>query len=354
MTTIITMPFAFIMRIFYMITGSYGVSLLLFALVVKLVMLPFQLKSKKSMVRMGRLSGRQKELEKQYANNKQKYQEEVAKMYQEEGVNPMGGCLWSLIPLFIIWPLYYIIREPMGFLMRLSTETIDAVRKAAEALGYVAKMSGDKFDAYEQINLTQFVSEHWSEFDGKFDGLMNIDFNFLGLNLTEWPWDKVTNFTFEWACIGIILIPIVSGVLSFLLSSITTSSNGQKGAPGMKSMMITMPLMSVYIGFVMPAALGIYWIANSLFSAIQEATLGKYFNEKIQKEEDERFAAREADRKRRMEEAKLRQQEQGASGKKLAAKKPEKKSAAPTTEAGRVEGRPYARGRSYVENRYDD
>ena len=93
MTNLITAPFAWIMRIFYSMTGSYGLSLLLFTLVVKLVMLPFQIKGKKSMVRMGRLSGKQKELEKKYANNKQKYQEEVQKLYMEEGINPMGDLL---------------------------------------------------------------------------------------------------------------------------------------------------------------------------------------------------------------------------------------------------------------------
>ena len=77
MTNLITAPFAWIMRLFFELTGSYGVALILFSLVVKLVLLPFQLKSKKSMVRMGRLSGKQKELERQYANNKMKYQEEL-------------------------------------------------------------------------------------------------------------------------------------------------------------------------------------------------------------------------------------------------------------------------------------
>ena len=352
MTNLITAPFAWIMRLLYSLTGSYGMALILFTLVVKLVMLPFQLKSKKSMVRMGRLSGKQKELEKKYANNRQKYQEEVQKLYTEAGVNPMGGCLWSLLPLAIIIPLYSIVQEPITALMRLTTESYNEVKTLAESLGYVAATGTNT--AYEQINVAQFVTNHWDQFQGKFDGLMNIDFSFLGLDLTATPWNAIVNFTFTWACIGVVAIPIVSGLLSFLLSKVTTSSNGQKEQPGMKSMLIMMPLMSVYIGFILPTALGIYWIGNSVFSILQEATLGKYFNNKIQKEEDEREAKREAARQLRMEEAKRQALEQKEKPqKKQPEKKPEKRQN-PTNEAGRVGERPYARGRSYVENRYDE
>ena len=104
MGNLISLPFAALLRWMYSFTGSYGWSIILFALIIKVVLLPFQMKSKRNMVRMGRLSGRQQELQKQYANNQQKYQEELSKLYQEAGVNPMGGCLWSLLPLFIIYP----------------------------------------------------------------------------------------------------------------------------------------------------------------------------------------------------------------------------------------------------------
>ena len=355
MTNLITAPFAWIMRLFFEFTGSYGLTLILFSLVVKLVLLPFQLKSKKSMVRMGRLSGKQKELEKKYANNKQKYQEELQKLYTEEGINPMGGCLWSLLPIAIIWPLYYIVREPMSYFMRLSADAVTSIRELAVTLGYSPLMSGDNLSPYEQIGLAEFVSKHWQSFEGKFDGLMNVNFNFLGLDLTAWPSNMLKDFSLSWECIGIIAIPIVSGLLSFLLSKVTSSSNGQEVQASMKSMMIMMPLMSVWIGFIMPASLGIYWIANSAFSIIQEGTLGKYFNKKIQAEEDERQAKREASRQLRMEEAKRQaaEQKENPQKKKLPEKKPEKKQN-PTNEAGRVGDRPYARGRSYVENRYDE
>ena len=357
MTNIITAPFAWVMWLFYELTGSYGWTLILFTLVVKLILLPFQLKGKKSMVRMGRLSNKQAELQKKYANNQQKYQEELQKLYTEAGVNPMGGCLWSLLPLAILLPLYSIVRQPLQYFMRLGTDSIEAIRELAQTLGYVPSMTNNTFSAYEQINLAEFVNSHWDSFQGKFDGLIPLNFNFLGIDLSAMPSDAIQNFRWEWGVIGLILIPVLSGFLSWFLSHITMKSNGQTTSqPGMKGMNIIMPLTSVYIGFILPASLGIYWIGNSVFSIIQEATLGKYYNKKIQAEEDERAANREAARQLRMEEAKrqaLEQKEHPKPQKKAPEKKAEKKQN-PTNEAGRVGDRPYARGRSYVASRYDD
>ena len=92
---LICIPFAWLVRFFYELTGSYGVAIILFTLVIKLIMLPFQMKSKKSMMRMSRMSGKMQEIQKKYANNQMKMNEELQKFYQEEGINPMSGCLWS-------------------------------------------------------------------------------------------------------------------------------------------------------------------------------------------------------------------------------------------------------------------
>ncbi len=354
MTNIITAPFAWVMRLFYSLTGSYGLTLILFTLVVKLIMLPFQMKSKKSMVRMGRLSGKQAELQKKYANNQQKYQEELQKLYTEAGVNPMGGCLWSLLPLAILLPLYSIVRQPLQYFMRLGTDSIEAIRELAQTLGYVPAMTNNTFSAYEQINLAEFVNSHWDSFQGKFDGLIPLNFNFLGIDLSAMPSNAFQDFRWEWGVIGLILIPVLSGFLSWFLSHITMKSNGQTTSqPGMKGMNIIMPLTSVYIGFILPASLGIYWIGNSVFSIIQEATLGRYFNRRFQEEEDAREAAREADRKQRMEEAKRQAALQRENAKKNPPQKKQPEKKISTNDDGRIGGRPYARGRSYVENRYE-
>ena len=377
----ICVPFAWLVRLFYNLTNSYGVALILFTLVIKLIMLPFQMKSKKSMMRMSRVSGQMQELQTRYAKNQAKLQEEMQKLYEEEGVNPMSGCLWSLIPFPILIALYSIIRQPITHFMMLSKDVLQTVVQSAADAGVnltnivmMDKATGTpalkdglyQLASYGQINLVKAVQEMGlSTPEGWFD----MNYNFLGLDLTATPWEYVKNFTFTWAVIGVILIPILAGLSQFVFSKLTMKTQPQADAGGgasMKSMMYMMPLMSVYIAFIMPAALGVYWIAQSVFSLIQEAILNKTFSAKLSEEEEARFQARQADRQRRMEEARVQEQQrkQEEQKKKTLREKQQAaqaakavkaaKAATSTTEAGRVGDRPYARGRAYKADRYDE
>lgn len=377
----ICVPFAWLVRLFYNLTNSYGVALILFTLVIKLIMLPFQMKSKKSMMRMSRVSGQMQELQKRYAKNQAKLQEEMQKLYEEEGVNPMSGCLWNLIPFPILIALYSIIRQPITHFMMLSKDVLQTVVQSAADAGVnltnivmMDKATGTpalkdglyQLASYGQINLVKAVQEMGlSTPEGWFD----MNYNFLGLDLTATPWEYVKSFTFTWAVIGVILIPILAGLSQFVFSKLTMKTQPQADAAGgasMKSMMYMMPLMSVYIAFIMPAALGVYWIAQSVFSLIQEAILNKTFSAKLSEEEEARFQARQADRQRRMEEARVQEQQrkQEEQKKKTLREKQQAaqaakavkaaKAATSTTEAGRVGDRPYARGRAYKADRYDE
>ena len=377
----ICVPFAWLVRLFYDLTNSYGVALILFTLVIKLIMLPFQMKSKKSMMRMSRVSGQMQELQKRYAKNQAKLQEEMQKLYEEEGVNPMSGCLWSLIPFPILIALYSIIRQPITHFMMLSKDVLQTVVQSAADAGVnltnivmMDKATGTpalkdglyQLASYGQINLVKAVQEMGlSTPEGWFD----MNYNFLGLDLTATPWEYVKSFTFTWAVIGVILIPILAGLSQFVFSKLTMKTQPQADAAGgasMKSMMYMMPLFSVYIAFIMPAALGVYWIAQSVFSLIQEAILNKTFSAKLSEEEEARFQARQADRQRRMEEARVQEQQrkQEEQKKKTLREKQQAaqaakavkaaKAATSTTEAGRVGDRPYARGRAYKADRYDE
>ena len=379
---VICIPFAWLVRVFYELTGSYGVAIILFTLVLKLILLPLQMKSKKSMMRMNRMSGRMQEIQKKYANNQAKMSEEMQKLYAEEGVSPMSGCLWSFLPLPILIALYSIIRQPITHFMMLSEETmysiINHLEDAGVAMGNIVKVAEDgamvlkdglpQLQPYGQINLVKEITAQMPDYGSSIDGWINMNYNFLGLDLTSNPRTGFTNFHLEWACIGLILIPILAGLAQFALSFITMKQQPQQEGPAARStrsMMYMMPLVSVYIAFIMPAALGIYWIAQSVFSLIQEVVLGKFFTKKLQEEEDARYAARQADRQRRMEEAKVQQeqrrqqveQKQSLKEKRKAAQEAKvqkaKKAGTSTTEAGRVGDRPYARGRSYKADRYD-
>ena len=359
----ICIPFAWLTRLFYSVTGSYGVALILFTLVVKLVILPFQMKSKKSMLRINRMQGKIKDIQVRYANDKMRQQEEMQALYAREGINPMGGCLWSFLPFPILIALYYIIRTPLRYFMNLSESAIAEVTKLAVTLGY---QTPEKVGAYDQIYLTKFIHENWAEFAGKFDKLIDVDYSFLGMDLSSVGKDLFGQFpSGGWPVIGILLLPLISAALQFLMSMISMKSNGNNQINGTsKTMLYMMPLMTVWMGYILPAALCVYWIANAAFSAIQEVVLNKYFNNKLEAEETEkerekrekRAAKMQAAREnynRQMAQANETKKPQGSKKKKQEPDEPKEKRAS-TTEAGRVGNRPYARGRAYNEHHYDE
>lgn len=229
--------------------------------------------------------------------------EEMQKLYAEEGINPMSGCLWTMIPFPILIALYSIIRQPITHFMMLPASAVETLIQTATKAGVnmanivqfdkageaIVKNGFTQLASYGQINLVKAVQEMGLATP---DGWFNVNYNFLGLDLTATPWEFIKNFTFTWAVIGVILIPILSGLSQFILSKITMSAQPQQAdasAASMKSMMYMMPLMSVYIAFIMPAALGVYWIAQSVFSLIQELVLNKTLNAKMEAEEEARF-----------------------------------------------------------------
>ena len=377
----ICIPFAWLVRLFYNLTGSYGMAIILFTLVVKLIMLPFQMKSKKSMMRMSRMSGRLQEIQKKYANNQAKQSEEMQKLYAEEGINPMSGCLWSLLPFPILLALYSIIRQPITHFMMLGRDVVqqmvDAVTSAGLDITSIVQMKDGapviedgftKLLPYGQINLVKAVVSEMPELGSTVDGWINMNYTSFGLDMAANPWSMVTNFAFTWAAIGLILIPILAGGSQWLMTKITMKHQPQAdpSAASANRMMMFMPLFSVYIAFTMPAALGVYWIAQSAFAAVQEFLMGNFFNKKLEEEENARYEARQAERKRKMEEAKvLQEQQRQQAAQKQTLKEKQKaareakaakaaKAGASTTEAGRVGDRPYARGRAYKPDRYDE
>ena len=371
----ICMPFAALVRLFYNLTGSYGLAIILFTIVIKLIMLPFQMKSKRSMVRMNRMSGKMNEIRKKYANNQAKANEEIQKLYQEEGINPMSGCLWTMIPLPILIALYSILRQPITHFMSLKKDValslVDKVTAAGIDISSIATIKDGvtEFTPYGQIALVKLINEQLPQAAEGIKGWFNIDFSFIGLDLTVHPWDALKSFQFEWAIIGLVLIPILAGGFQLLMTIMTMKQNKQQGnaAGQAMGMMYMMCLMSVYIAFIMPASLGIYWIAQTVFSMIQEFFMNKFYNKKIEEEERIRYEKIQAERQKRQEEGRRLQEErkkQQAEEQKLslkdkkkaaqAAKEAKAAKAGGTTEAGRVGNRPYARGRAYKEEHYKD
>ncbi len=357
----ICVPFAWLMRLFYSVTQSYGLAIILFTLVVKLVLLPFQLKSKKSMLRMNRMQGKIKDIQTRYANNKQRQQEEMAELYAKEGINPMSGCLWSLIPFPILIALYNIIRQPLRYFMMMSMETVDKIREAATGMGW--ELTGNK--AYEQIGLAKFIHENWTAFDGQYKGLIDLDYNFLGLDLSDIANTKFSIFPGGgWAAWGLLLLPLIAAGTQLVLSVISMKASPSADNGSSKGMMYLMPIMTVVWGMMFPAALCIYWIANAGFQVVQELILNKRINAILDREETDKEREKREKRYAKYQQQKelMAQQQERYNGgkqpqgskKKQQQHKEQNRSGQSTNENGRVGQRPYARGRSFSEDHYKE
>ena len=379
---------------FYELTGSYGVAITLFALLVNLIMTPFMAKSKKGMMRTTRLQPRIQELQRRHEGNPQKLNQEMQKLYQEEGVNPMGGCLWSLIPFPILIALYSVIRQPLTRMMFMAEELVETLQNFLITKGlYVIPA---KTDAYFEIKLADIAHKNWATVQAGLPeaikgGLLDIDFSFLGLNLGEQPnWkffldSDIMSDSKKWVpALFLFLIPFISALLSWVSMKVGNMANPQQDVQSqasMKSMTIMMPLMSVWFCFIMPAAMGVYWIANSVFGMARDYFLTKYYKRQLDIEDAEKNAQRAA-REKEMEERRLETERLRAEGKteknantskkKTQAyekqKSDERKAALDKAEraarrerlgvqeaeipASQVGNRRYARGRAYVPDRF--
>lgn len=366
---ILLTPFVWVLMFFYNIFGNYGMALIFFALLVKIILFPLSLKGKRSMIQMNMLQGRMNQIQKQCGTDKERYNLEVQKLYEKEKVNPMGGCLWTLLPVLVIFPLYAIIRQPLTYVMNLTPEQITTL------LGALPQTINQAGDAYYQLTAAEVLTQNFQAVvsnpavAGFAQQLQAVNFNMLGLNLASVPQPMFWQNGLTWGSIGLFLLPVISAGAGLIFSRIsmkTNSINKQTAQaannPTSKMMMIISPLMSLWIGFIMPAGLSIYWIANNIFSMVQEIICSKMLKkdyEKAAAEAERREAEEKEEEKRRKEEARLERARRIEEAKQNKGKKkpaPKKKDdegiPAGVKEASRVGLRAYARGRAYDPFRY--
>lgn len=313
---VIVRPLGLILLAIFKAVGSYGLAVILFALAVKLVCIPLAIKGKKSMLAMTSLNAELQQLQKKYANNRVKLNEEMQKLYDKHGVNPMSGCLPQFIPLPIMMGLYYAVQQPLKFMMGFSDDVINQLGTLVgvnmESAGYYAEISiaeklGDLFMQNGGVwpdSVTAITSAAQS------GELLNIDFSFLGLNLAQTP--SITNPSIIW------IIPILSGATAFLSSYVMQKMQGTQNSAAagqMKMLNIMMPLMSLYFGFILPGAIGIYWIFNNIFACVQEIILTKYLRGKKERKEAEETARIEAEKEAKRAAHKAAQQAQSQKAK---------------------------------------
>ena len=404
LTDIVTVPFGWLLGQLYHLLDNYGLAMIVFAVIVQLVLLPITMKSKKSMMKMSRLQPKMQEIQRKYANDQQKQNEAMQQLQKEEGATMgCGGCLWSFVPMLILLPLFTVIRQPMVYILGESAENVEQIIKIVKELE--PGLFGSN-NYYDQVTAAQAISKYATQIAAAIPGisadtLAGINFDFLGginlgaissFNVFKWE-------VWNWATIGAFLIPVVSAgsqVLQMFLSqkandSVITNDKGvqdketaenSQTAQQSKMMMWMMPLMSLWIGFTVPAALSLYWFVGGVVRMVEDHILTKHYRKVYDAEDAVRLQRAMEQEAIEAEKERLRAEKRAAnpdgitantSKKKLQQKQKEAEDAAKAAAAkeyaarkGIVEeeepekqtlsgiaDRPNCKGRAYDPNRYE-
>ena len=290
----IVMALGWIIKTIYDLVQNYGVAIILFTIVVKLLLLPLNIKSQKAMKKQQKIQPIMAELQKKYANDQQKLQQEMMKVYKENNVSMAGGCLPMLIQMPILVALYQAIQKPLTYMFNVPYKNIpsDVVNKVVE----LAEKAGEKVTGSAEQFVSQLMSVDQikiSSWAGQVEGTLHewyINFNFLGLDLSKKPQNAIAYLSDPMANLSVVLlllIPILAIVSSFLQSKITMKQSGQDKNSGtdqaqsMNAMMKwMMPIMSGYFALILPAGIGLYWIVSGVVQIIQQLALNNYFEKK--------------------------------------------------------------------------
>ncbi len=383
----IARPFGILLLFLYNITHNYLLAIIIFTILVKLMLMPFQMKSKKGMMRQQMLQPQLQELQKKHAGNQQKLSEEMQKLYREAGVSPMSGCLWAMLPLPIMIALYQAIRKPLTVMMGVGRDLISeggAIYTKLSELGYTGNLSQLMND---QIAATKFIHDHFESFEG-IPRLQRMSFDVFGLDLSAIPDFRIWQFNFSDSKVWVpqvllFLIPVLAAFFMWLSTKVSTIM--QKNLPGSDPeqaekvnnspmMLILGPGMSLWFAFILPAAMGVYWIVNTIVSSLSDIFLTKLYEKTMLAdfaEQEARRKAREAEMEAKRQEAERRRAENAelqtdnTSKRKQQQKKKQEQAKRdlewrrahgeipePEYEPSRVGNRRYARGRSYDPDRF--
>lgn len=290
---------SYVLRFFAdMFSGSFAGAVFLFTLLINVVMIPLSIKSQKSAVDQLRIKPKLDDLKKRYGDDRQKLAEAQQKLYQEEKVSMSGGCLPMIIRLALMMCIYSLILSPLTYMSQADSSKITNVTKAfsgsladlkeedkSEYDRIVEETSWNEKNTRNELSLIRIIEEQpevfkevmsekeYKKIEGDLADLVanvkesEIDYSFIGINLTETPKFNINifeSFRVIW------LIPIFAFLSQILTSIISMMINKRNNpdAPTMAGMMLTMPLISLFLGFTFPGGVGFYWICSSLIGGL--------------------------------------------------------------------------------------
>ncbi|MBO4604721.1 MAG: YidC/Oxa1 family membrane protein insertase [Clostridiales bacterium] len=335
--------FGWLTRIFFGFFGNYGVAIIVLTIVIRGLLIPLNIRSQKSMIKMQAMQGKTMELQRKYGDNKDKYNEELMKMQKENGIGGLSGCILPIIQIFLIWPMFRIVSAPMIYLSGVAAENVNAMIEIGKNMGILDNAVSEKF----HIGLISALDTHSEFFNtciekGHIAMGQMIDLHFMGMDLTKTPaFNPVTIFSDPKTYIPLFMIPIIVLILNIISMQMTkflkpgykeekearerakknAAMSGQVAQDSteitMKIMNWMMPAIMLFTTFTMPAAMGLYWVVGSIMGILTQILVYYMFTKPYQlKKAEVELKKENAFRHKKTEDPEPEQEEGRKSGKK--------------------------------------
>ena len=251
---------------------NYGIALILFTIILRIILLPLTIKQQKSMKKTTELQGKMQEIQFKYKNNPELMNKEIMDLYKRENLSPFSGCISSIVQILIILSVFYLVSRPLTYMKKIDPGIIENYRNEISA------ENDGKISNYYEIEIIQKKAAQ--------DENIKVNMDFLGLDLSKVPSQNMTD-------IKVYIIPIlyvISSIFSIRMTTGKTKKKEQNGSsePDMtqqmnKSMSYMMPIMAVSIAFVAPLGLALYWLISNILMILERVVINKYVDSKEEK-----------------------------------------------------------------------
>ena len=283
--------FGYLLELLYSIINNYGLAIIFFTIIIKILFIPFSVKQQKTMKKSAKLQEKMKILQFKYKNDPEKLNQEVMELYKTEKMNPFSGCLTAIIQIILLFSIFYLVRSPLTYMQKIPEENMNNYVKQLQESGKSVSSVYPEIDIIREYN---FLKEQNPE--DEYIDKANLKMNFLGLDLSKVPQQNLTDYT-------VYIIPVLYILSSFVSIKLSTAmqqkeqNNKEKevidgttgkelvpeeGKNEMDAVMETnkmmswfMPLMSVSVALVAPLGLALYWLTNNILMIIERLILNK-------------------------------------------------------------------------------
>ena len=281
--------FGYLLLLLYNLVNNYGLAIILFTVIIKLILLPLSVKQQRTMKKSSKIQEKMKTIQFKYKNDPEKMNQEIMSLYKTENMSPFSGCLTAIIQMLLLLSIFYLVRCPLTFMEKVPTDSINNYVTQLKEEGKVISNVYPEIDLIREYNLLKEKNPEDSNVDK-----LNLKMNFFGLDLSKIPQQNITDYT-------VYVIPILYIISSFISIKITTLNQQKMNQENQKTvideatgkeieeekdeldtimqtnkmMSWMMPIMSISIAFVAPLGLALYWLINNILMIIERLIMDK-------------------------------------------------------------------------------